>query len=168
MKNLITELQNLPNPGDTGYDLLQIFNNPIGFKGLIDRLYSIIELTGIDIDKVVGVEPGGLLIAPALAYKIEAGFVPIIQSSNLLSVFHKTMGFSIPIDSIKPYEHVLIVDDVIRTGETVKQACEMVENMHGHVVGCMAVIEIVESGGVDILKELGYPVYTIYQFNKED
>ncbi len=125
------------------------------------------------IDKVVGVEARGFIFGAALAYKIGAGFVPVRKKGKLP---HKTISTTYQLeygtdtleihkDAITPGEKVLIIDDLLATGGTVKAVIELVKQLQGKIIGIGFVIELVDLKGKDKFKE--YPMYSLVKFQGE-
>ncbi len=125
------------------------------------------------IDKVVGVEARGFIFGAALAYKIGVGFVPVRKKGKLP---HKTISTTYQLeygtdtleihkDAITPGEKVLIIDDLLATGGTVKAVIELVKQLQGKIIGIGFVIELVDLKGKDKFKE--YPMYSLVKFQGE-
>ncbi len=127
----------------------------------------------LKIDKVVGVEARGFIFGAALAHKIGAGFVPVRKKGKLP---HKTISTTYQLeygtdtleihkDAITPGEKVLIIDDLLATGGTVKAVIELVKQLQGKIIGIGFVIELVDLKGKDKFKE--YPMYSLVKFQGE-
>ena len=84
LKELIREVPDYPKPGILFYDLTTLLRDPAGFHSLVDALCDHYE--GEHVDTVVGIEARGFILAPALAYRLGAGFVPVRKPRKLLGV----------------------------------------------------------------------------------
>jgi adenine phosphoribosyltransferase len=148
LKRLIREIPDFPKPGILFYDITTLLKDPEGFRTTVDLLSE--AFAGEHIDRVVGIEARGFIFAPALAYKLGAGFIPMRKSNKLPapteSVTYKleygTDRLEIHKDAIEPGHRVLIIDDLLATGGTAKAAIELVEKLGGQVVGVGFVIEL--------------------------
>jgi len=75
LKKLIREVPDFPKPGINFYDITTLLKHPAGLRQTVDALA--VEFEGMQIDTVIGVEARGFIFAPALAYHLGAGFVPV-------------------------------------------------------------------------------------------
>jgi adenine phosphoribosyltransferase len=81
LKLLIREVPCFPKPGILFYDITTLLKNPAGFHGIIDGLKD--HYSGAKVDVVIGIEARGFIFAPALAYALNAGFVPVRKPKKL-------------------------------------------------------------------------------------
>jgi adenine phosphoribosyltransferase len=148
LKELIREVPDFPKAGILFYDITTLLKDARGLHELIDELGS--GYAGDGIDKVIGVEARGFIFAPAVAYAINAGFVPVRKPKKLPAAVERieyqleygTDALEIHRDSVSPGEKVLIIDDVLATGGTASAVAKLVENLGGKVVGLGFVIEL--------------------------
>jgi adenine phosphoribosyltransferase len=148
LKSLIREVHDFPKPGILFYDITTLLKNPAGLRALIDELGA--GYAGKKIDKVVGIEARGFIFAPAVAYALNAGFVPVRKPRKLPAATERieyaleygTDALEIHRDGIDPGEHVLIVDDVLATGGTAAAVAKLVEKLGGIVAGLGFAIEL--------------------------
>jgi adenine phosphoribosyltransferase len=148
LKSLIREVPNFPKPGILFYDITTLLKDAQGLHTLIDGLGA--QFAGRGIDKVIGIEARGFIFAPAVAYALNAGFVPVRKPKKLPAAVERieyqleygTDSLEIHVDAIRRGEHVLIVDDVLATGGTASAVTKLVENLGGKVVGLGFVIEL--------------------------
>src|SRR5260370_42208866 len=75
LKKLIREVQDFPKPGILFYDITTLLKDPVGLRGVIDRLKEHYQSSGVDLG--IGIEARGFIFASALAYAVGAGFVPV-------------------------------------------------------------------------------------------
>lgn len=148
LKSLIREVPDYPKAGILFYDITTLLKDATGLKGVLDSLYA--KVSGLGIEKVVGIEARGFIFGPWLAYTLGTGFVPIRKPKKLPSVIERmeyeleygTDIIEIHKDAIEPGEKVLIVDDVLATGGTAAAAAKLVEKLGGEVVALGFVIEL--------------------------
>jgi adenine phosphoribosyltransferase len=148
LKSLIREVPDFPKPGINFYDITTLLQNPAGLRAVIDDLGDVYKGKGIEI--VAGIEARGFIFAPAVAYALNAGFVPIRKPKKLpapterveYQLEYGTDILEIHKDAIAPGQKVLIVDDVLATGGTAKAVTQLVEKLGGILVGLSFVIEL--------------------------
>ena len=148
LKSLIREVPDFPKPGILFYDITTLLRDPGGLRSVIDRLHGL--YAGAGIDTVVGIEARGFIFAPAVAYALDAGFVPIRKPKKLPAAVERveyaleygTDALEIHRDAVRPGANVLIVDDVLATGGTAAAAARLVEKLGGKVLGLSFVIEL--------------------------
>src|SRR5262245_29551712 len=170
IKQLIREVPDFPKPGILFYDITTMLKDPDGFHDVIDGLASHYRDTAVDV--VLGIEARGFIFAPALAYALRAGFVPIRKPKKLpaecVSVTYDleygTDTLEMHRDAIGNGQRVLIVDDLLATGGTAAAAARMVREAGGSVVGVAVVIELTFLKGRSRLS--GYDVFSLLQYDK--
>src|SRR5690349_22454354 len=124
LKKLIREVPDFPKPGILFYDITTLLKDKTGFRAVIDGLRT--HYQDAAVDKVLGIEARGFIFAPALAYALGAGFVPVRKPKKLpaecvrvnYALEYGTDCLEAHKDSIDPGERVLIVDDLLATGGT--------------------------------------------------
>jgi len=125
-----------------------LLSHPEAFSSVVDALAG--YFAGHGVDKVLGVEARGFIVAAPVAYRFGAGFVPVRKAGKLPSEVEKqeyvleygTDLLEIHRDAVAPGERALIVDDVLATGGTAEAAVHLVEKLGGEVVGLGFVIEL--------------------------
>jgi adenine phosphoribosyltransferase len=149
LKKLIREIPDYPKPGILFYDLTTLLADKEGFHSLVDQLCS--HYNGKQkVDVVAGIEARGFIFAPALAYRLGAGFVPVRKPKKLpwktASVSYQleygTDSLEIHQDAIRPGERVVICDDLLATGGTAAAAAQLVRNLGGEVAGAAFAVEL--------------------------
>jgi adenine phosphoribosyltransferase len=149
LKKLIREIPDYPKPGILFYDLTTLLADRQGFHSLVDQLCS--HYNGKQkVDLVAGIEARGFIFAPALAYRLGAGFVPVRKPKKLpwktASVSYQleygTDSLEIHQDAVKPGQHVLICDDLLATGGTAAATAELVRGLGGDVIGAAFAVEL--------------------------
>jgi adenine phosphoribosyltransferase len=148
LKSLIREVPDFPKAGVNFYDVTTLLQNQAGLRAVIDDLSAAHKGKGVEI--VAGIEARGFIFAPAVAYALDAGFVPIRKPKKLpapterveYELEYGTDVLEIHKDAIVPGQKVLIVDDVLATGGTAKAVAHLVEKLGGNLVGLSFVIEL--------------------------
>lgn len=168
LKKLIREVPDFPKPGILFYDITTLLKDPAGLGRVIDELKS--RYAGAAIDVVLGIEARGFIFAPAVAYALGAGFVPVRKPKKLpaetarieYALEYGTDALEIHKDAIFPGARVLIVDDVLATGGTAAAVAQLVENLGGVVTGLSFVVELNFLNGRE--KLAGREVYSLLQY----
>jgi len=170
LKKLIREVRDFPVPGILFYDITTLLKDKRGFATLIDALSE--HYIDQEIDLVLGMEARGFIFGPAVAYRLNAGFVPIRKPKKLPAAtasvsYELEYGkntLEIHKDAIQPGQRVIIVDDLLATGGTAQATVSLAESLSAKVVGCGFVVEL------DFLKgreKLGkYNVFSLLHYQK--
>src|SRR6201996_1400697 len=148
LKGLIRTVPDFPKPGILFYDITTLLKDQGGFAQLIDAFAA--HYIGKDIDLVLGTEARGFIFAPAIAYRLNAGFVPVRKPKKLPSEVAKVSydleygsdSLEIHLDAIKPGQRVLLVDDLLATGGTMAATVQLVEKLGGEIAGIAFAIEL--------------------------
>jgi len=170
LKKLIREVPDFPKPGILFYDITTLLKDAAGLHGVIDGLKD--HYRDAKVDVVMGIEARGFIFAPALAYALNAGFVPVRKPKKLPA---ETVGVTYDLeygsdtlemhkDAVPKGCRVLIVDDLLATGGTAAAAARMVESVGGQVVGAGFVVELTFLHGR--AKLAGRDVFSLLQYDK--
>ena len=154
----IREIPDFPKPGILFYDITTVLKDAAAFKEAIDLMRAPYENERVDI--VVGMESRGFIFSAPLAYQLGAGFVPVRKLGKLpaetltveYALEYGSNTLEIHRDSIEPGQKVLIVDDLLATGGTVKGTIELIERLKGEVVGLAFLVELEFLKGRDRLE----------------
>ena len=168
LRDLIREVPDFPKPGINFYDITTLLKHPAGLKGTVDALAA--EYEGMKVDAVIGVEARGFIFAPALAYHLGAGFVPVRKPRKLpaecasisYDLEYGQDTLEIHRDAIGNGHRVLIADDLLATGGTAKAVVDLVEQLGGEVVGLVFVVELEFLAGRKKLD--GYEVKSLIKY----
>src|SRR5258705_853407 len=141
LKSLIREVPDFPKPGINFYDITTLLKHPEGLRKTVDALAA--EYDGEKVDAVIGVEARGFIFAPALAYHLGAGFVPVRKPKKLpaecasisYDLEYGQDTLEIHRDAVGNGHRVIIADDLLATGGTAKAVCDLVEGLGGTVAG---------------------------------
>jgi adenine phosphoribosyltransferase len=170
LKKLIREVPNFPKSGILFYDITTLLKDNHGFRATIDALKDHYRDSSVDV--VIGIEARGFIFAPALAYALGAGFVPVRKPKKLPServrvdyaLEYGTDSLEIHKDALDGGRRVLIVDDLLATGGTAAATTKLVEQVGGEVAGVGFVIELTFLNGRRKLD--GYDVFSLMQYDK--
>jgi adenine phosphoribosyltransferase len=170
LKKLIREVPDFPKPGILFYDITTLLKDKLGFRAVIDGLQH--HYKDAQVDVVLGVEARGFIFAPALAYALRAGFVPVRKPKKLpAECVRVTYDLEYGTDTLEMHRdaigngcRVLIVDDLLATGGTAGATARMVRDAGGIVVGIGVVIELTFLNGRAKLP--GDDVFSLLQYDK--
>jgi adenine phosphoribosyltransferase len=170
LKKLIREVPDYPKPGILFYDVTTLLKDKKGFHTLIDRLCD--HYSGHTVDLVAGIEARGFIFAPALAYRLGAGFVPVRKPNKLPSktasisyaLEYGTDTLEIHEDAVKPGNRVIICDDLLATGGTAAATANLIQKLGGTVEGAAFAVELTFLNGRKKLN--GFDVFSLIQYDK--
>jgi len=170
LKSLIREIPDYPKPGILFYDLTTLLQDKIGFHSLIEKLCK--RYTGQTVDVVAGIEARGFIFAPALAYALGAGFVPVRKPNKLpwktarvtYQLEYGTDSLELHQDAVKPGQRVIVCDDLLATGGTAAATVQLVRQLGGDVVGGAFGVELSFLHGREKLP--GIDVFSLIQYDK--
>jgi len=149
----IRDVRDFPQPGVVFKDLTPLLGHADAFRFTVDAIAD--HFAGVPIDRVVGIEARGFILAAPVAYRCGASFVPIRKAGKLpwavareeYALEYGSDKLEIHRDAVHPGERVLIVDDVLATGGTASAAVRLVEGLGAIVVGLAFLIELAFLGG---------------------
>ena len=170
LKTLIREVPDFPKAGILFYDITTLLKEKDGFRAVIDGLKC--HYQNAQVDVVMGIEARGFIFAPALAYALGAGFVPVRKPKKLpaecitvtYDLEYGTDSLQMHKDAIVGGTRVLIVDDLLATGGTASAAARMVREAGGTVAGLGFVVELTFLNGRRKLQD--YEVFSLLQYDK--
>jgi len=170
LKKLIREVPDFPKPGILFYDITTLLKDKGGFRAVIDGLKD--HYREAQVDVVLGIEARGFIFAPALAYALGAGFVPVRKPKKLpaecvtvtYDLEYGSDSLQMHRDALDGGKKVLIVDDLLATGGTAAAAARMVREAGGDVVGMGFVVELSFLKGRSRLA--GYEVFSLLEYDK--
>ena len=148
IQSLIRDVPDFPEPGIVFKDITPVLADPIAYSTIIDLI--VVHFGRGNVDKVVGIEARGFLLAAPVAYHFGAGIVPVRKKGKLphrtieeeYALEYGTATLEIHQDGVSSGERVLIVDDVLATGGTAAATASLVERVGGKVVGIACLIEL--------------------------
>jgi adenine phosphoribosyltransferase len=168
LKRMIREVPDFPKKGILFYDITTLLKDKVGFKKVIDALTD--QIRPHKPDCVLGIEARGFIFAPALAYNLGAGFVPVRKPKKLPAETERISyeleygmdTLEMHKDAVKPGMRVVIADDLLATGGTALASVRLVEKLGGQVVAVSFVIELEALKGRDRLT--GYDVVSLMKY----
>ncbi|MGZ4142673.1 MAG: adenine phosphoribosyltransferase [Actinomycetota bacterium] len=168
LRSRVRDIPDFPRPGVVFKDITPLLADPVTLSRVIDEI--VVELGRGTVDKVVGIEARGFIVAAPVAYHMAAGFVPI-RKRGKLPWKTETQGYAleygeevieIHADAIVPGERIAIVDDVLATGGTAVAAAKLVERLGGIVVSMAFLLELAFLKGREKLDR--YEVVSLLQY----
>lgn len=168
LKKYIASVQDFPKEGILFRDITPLMADGDAFHEATSQIEQFAK--SLNVDVIVGPESRGFIFGCPVAYSLNIGFVPVRKPGKLpretvSSTYELEYGqneLHMHSDSIQKGQRVLIVDDLLATGGTVKATIDLIEKMGGKVVGCAFLIELVDLKGRDLLTN--YNVYSILQY----
>jgi adenine phosphoribosyltransferase len=170
IRTLIRTVADFPRPGILFRDITTLLKRADGFRDVVEKLVA--AFGDRKIDKVAAIESRGFIIGAAVAYALNAGFVPIRKRGRLpaenfgqdYALEYGTDRLEVHVDAVQRGERVLIIDDLIATGGTAEAALRLIDIAGASVVGCGFVVDLPDLGGRRRLEKLGYPVLALCEF----
>ncbi len=155
----IREIPDFPKPGILFYDITTLLKDPAAYRAAIDAMLA--PYAGEKVDIVVGMESRGFIFSAPLAYQLGAGLVPVRKLGKLpaetisveYALEYGSNTLEIHRDAIQPGQRVLIVDDLLATGGTVRGTVELVQRLEGQIVGLAFLVELGFLKGRDRLSD---------------
>jgi adenine phosphoribosyltransferase len=168
IKELIRDVPDFPQEGIVFKDITPVLADPIAFSTLIDLI--VVHFGRGNVDKVVGIEARGFILASPVAYHFGAGFVPVRKAGKLpyqveaeeYALEYGSATLEVHADAVVPGERVLIVDDVLATGGTARAAARLVERLGGKVIGIATLIELEFLEGRKLIE--GYEFFSLVRY----
>jgi adenine phosphoribosyltransferase len=169
LKALVRTVPDFPKPGILFYDITTLLKDKTGFAKLIDALAA--HYIEKKVDLVLGIEARGFIFGPALAYRLNAGFVPVRKPGKLpaktkrvtYDLEYGSDALEIHEDAIQPGQRVVLVDDLLATGGTMEATVRLAKELGGEIVGLAFAVELDFLKGRDRFKD--YDVYTLLHYD---
>jgi adenine phosphoribosyltransferase len=169
LKALVRTVPDFPKPGILFYDITTLLKDKTGFAKLIDALAS--HYIERKVDLVLGIEARGFIFGPALAYRLNAGFVPVRKPGKLPAAVERVTydleygsdALEIHKDSIQPGQRVVLVDDLLATGGTMEATVKLARQLGGEIVGLAFAVELDFLKGRDRFKE--FDVFSLLHYD---
>ncbi len=168
LKNYIASIKDFPKEGILFRDITPLMGDGQAFHYATKLMEDYAKKLNVDV--IVGPESRGFIFGCPVAYSLNVGFVPVRKPGKLpretvsaeYALEYGTNELHMHSDSIKKGQRVLIIDDLLATGGTVKATIDLVNKMGGVVVGCAFLIELDDLKGRDLLE--GYDIYSIMTY----
>ncbi len=170
LKDAIRHIPDWPEPGVSFKDITTMLRDSEAFRHSIKRMAE--RYRGRSIDVIASMEARGFIFGSALAYELGVGFIPIRKKGKLpwetvSASYSKEYGedsLHMHKDAIKQGDKVLLVDDLLATGGTMKAAAELVRQLGGEVAGMCFLIELDYLKGRELLS--GFEVHSLIQYDE--
>jgi adenine phosphoribosyltransferase len=170
LKKLIREIPDFPKKGILFYDITTLLKDKSGYAALIDQLAE--HYIGKQVDLILGMEARGFIFGPALAYRLNAGFVPVRKPGKLpaatarveYDLEYGSNALEVHKDAIETGQRVLIVDDLLATGGTAQATAKLATTLGAQIAGLGFVVELDFLKGRDKLKP--YDVFSLLHYDK--
>lgn len=168
VRNLIRDIPNFPKPGVLFKDLMPVFADGPTHRALIDGLAS--RYAARQVDAVVGIESRGFLLAAPLAYALGCGTV-VARKPGKLPGETRRVSYALEygedelhmhLDALREGAQVVVVDDLLATGGTMRATCDLVEHSKAHVLESVTVVELSFLNGRDRLGP--YDFFSLVQY----
>ena len=168
VEDYIRSIPDFPEEGIIFRDVTSILQDAEGLHLAIDEMIHLLD--GVDFDVIAGAESRGFIFGVPIAYALGKPFVPVRKAGKLpcetvsqsYDLEYGTATIEIHKDAITPGMKVVLLDDLIATGGTIKAAAELVEELGGEVVECLFLMELVDLGGRKSLE--GYKVDSVVKY----
>jgi adenine phosphoribosyltransferase len=159
LKSKIRDVHDFPKEGIVFKDITTILQDAEALRESVDQMQAMLD--GIDFDYVVGPESRGFIYGVPIAYNMRKGFIPVRKEGKLpfktksktYDLEYGTSTIEMHVDSIKPGDKVVIIDDLLATGGTSEAMVKLIEEMGGEVVKMVFLIELTFLPGAERLKE---------------
>jgi adenine phosphoribosyltransferase len=164
----IREIPDFPKPGILFYDITTLLKDPAAYRAAIDAMLE--PHVDKKIDIVVGMESRGFIFSAPMAYQLNAGLVPVRKLGKLpaetisveYALEYGSNTLEVHRDAISPGQRVLIVDDLLATGGTVRGTVDLVQRLQGEIAGLAFLVELAFLKGRERLGE--YAVSSVVQY----
>ncbi|MBC7630993.1 MAG: adenine phosphoribosyltransferase [Flavobacterium sp.] len=162
MDRLVRPIEDWPEPGITFRDITPLLGDARALADVVDGLTELALLAG-PVDAVLGIEARGFLFGPSIALRLGVGLVPVrkvgkLPAVSLSTAYDLEYGSAVlemHADALQPGARVLVVDDVLATGGTMRAAADLVRQAQGTVAGNLVMIELLALGGQASLAPTG-------------
>jgi adenine phosphoribosyltransferase len=170
LKKLIREVADFPKKGILFYDITTLLKDNLGFATLVDALAEHYQQKEVDL--VLGIEARGFIFGPALAYRLNAGFVPVRKPGKLpaptaraeYELEYGSNALEIHQDAIQKGQRVIIVDDLLATGGTAQATAKLAASLGAQIAGLGFVVELDFLKGREKLKPYG--VWSLIHYDR--
>ena len=148
LTKLIRDIPDWPKPGIVYKDITPLLNDPAGLAMAVELMTNPFRGQGIEV--VAGAESRGFIFGTAVAQALSAGFIPIRKPNKLphetyeieYDLEYGTDSLEIHTDAVSKGQKVLMVDDLLATGGTMKACCDLIDKLGGEIVGLTVLIEL--------------------------
>ncbi len=169
VKDYILTIPDFPEKGVMFRDITSILQDPEGFHLAIDEMLA--RLKNLDFDVIAGEESRGFILGAPIAYMLGKAFVPIRKKGKLprevvsreYALEYGTAVVEIHKDAIQPGQKVVLIDDLIATGGTMKAGAELIEELGGEIVKILFLVELAGLEGRKHLEKYDVESIAVYE-----
>lgn len=171
VEDYITTIPDFPEPGVMFRDITSVLQDADGFHLAIDEMIHLLD--GLDFDVICGAESRGFVFGAPIAYALHKPFVLVRKAGKLprktisqtYDLEYGQATVEMHVDSIKPGQKVVLVDDLIATGGTIEASAKLVERLGGEVVKMIFLMELAGLKGRERLSKYDIGSVVIYPGN---
>ncbi len=173
IKKKIRTIPDFPKKGIMFRDITTLLQDGQGLKDVVEEFVKRYVDSGIDV--VAGIEARGFILGGVIAHQLGVGFVALRKKGKLpyktesvtYDLEYGTDTIEIHTDAIKQGQKVLLIDDLLATGGTCLGAAQLIEKLGGRVIECAFIVDLPDVGGAKKLKDAGYKVFSLVEFEGE-
>lgn len=170
LSRYILDVPDFPKPGVVFKDMTPLLASPPALALAVELMANPYRGQGVEL--VVGAESRGFIFGTAIAQSLSAGFVPVRKPGKLPRAVHGmdyaleygTDRLEIHADAIKPGQRILLVDDVLATGGTMRAKCDLASQVGAEIMGITVLMELTFLHGRDRLGKHGENVHAVLKF----
>ena len=168
LEDYVISIPDFPEPGIIFRDITSIIGNADGLKLAVDELQAAVK--DLDFDVIAGPEARGFIFGMPLAYNLHKPFIPIRKKGKLpretvsetYDLEYGTATIEVHKEDILPGQKVLLVDDLLATGGTIRAGIKLVERLGAKVAGVLVILELAGLNGRAVLE--GYDVTSLISY----
>ena len=172
LRDHIRTVPDWPAPGVQFRDITPLLQNPRVFRVLIDQFVHRYMAPELRPDVVAGIDARGFILGSVIAYELNVGFVPIRKKGKLpyatveerYELEYGSATVEIHTDAVRPGHRVLLIDDLIATGGTMRAGKRLLEKLGAEVIEGAAIVDLPELGGSSALRATGLPLFTLVDY----
>jgi len=174
IKTVIRTVRDWPQPGVNFRDITPILQNKSAFRKLIDSFVH--RYHDAELDAVAAIDARGFIVGAPIAYELNCSFVPVRKKGKLpfktlsetYTLEYGEASVELHSDAFRTGDRILLVDDLIATGGTMLAAAKLIQRTGGVVVETAAIVDLVDLGGSQRLRDAGYQVFTVCAFTEDE
>lgn len=171
LKSFIRAIPDFPKPGVIFRDITPLFRSPDALQLMVKTFLQ--RYRTMDFTHLAAMDARGFLLGPLLAYELRRPLILFRKQGKLpgkcLSQRYQTeygeAQLEVQIDSLRPHDRVVIIDDLIATGGTLMAGVSLVRQLHAETVEVAAIVDLPELGGSTRLQNSGVPTFSLTTFN---
>nr|XP_056718808.1 adenine phosphoribosyltransferase [Euleptes europaea] len=171
LRERIRDFPDFPAAGVLFRDISPLLKDPEAFRTAIDILEAHVKGKHSQVDFIAGLDSRGFLFGPVLAQRLGVGFVPIRKKGKLpgrtesvsYTLEYGKAELEVQSDAVNPGQKIILIDDLLATGGTMRAACELMSKLKAEILDCVVLIELKFLKGADVLKL--FPLHSVLQYD---